>query len=657
MPAFYAAKICDFLSMSKSEIVGALTIQTGKAGFQDQKRQLIDSWTIEVEILWEAFAQLDKKLQESWGILLEYPIPRREKRIDAVLLASGIIFVIEFKTHAIKINKQDIEQVEDYCLDLRDFHNESINRNIVPVLLVEHLRNEVDSTIEFSNQISQVAILGRQNLGGFIMGVCLQYHDFISIDFTKWNDGIYSPTPTIIEAAQLLYARGNVLEISRSHAGIENLTATTDTVKKAIQYASQNSKKAICFITGVPGSGKTLAGLNIVHNMALHSGGDIGAFLSGNGPLIHVLREALARDQNKRERIKLQESRRQVKTFIQNVHEFLDAYFNNKTRVPPDHIIVFDEAQRAWNKEQAKRKFDRDFSEPEMILEIMDRHLDWAVVVALVGGGQEINSGEAGLTEWGRNLKEKFSHWEVFISHELLEGTHATGGMTLFDKKPKNLNIKEEDNLHLKVSLRSYKAEKLSEWVAEVINHNPNPAKEIFGRFLQEYPIFLTRDLDRAREWLQGECRGTRRAGLVCSSGALRQRRYGIDPKAEIEVEKWFLEPKEDVRSSSFLELALTEFGIQGLELDYACLCWDADLRSVKDHWDFYKFIGTKWQKVRSETNQQYLKNKYRVLLTRAREGLIIFVPRGDEADITRQPPWYNDIVEYLENCGVALIE
>jgi hypothetical protein len=472
----------------------------------------------------------------------------------------------------------------------------------------------------------------------------------------------YSPTPTIIEAARTLYSGKSVIEISRSHAGRTNLTKTSDSVINAIRLAKKNNEKIICFITGVPGAGKTLAGLNIAHHKEFQNDkGSLSTFLSGNGPLIKVLRKALSRDAHKKLKktdssAKQKESERII-AFIENVHNYFKLYFTEdkipNKNIPNNRIVIFDEAQRAWNAKHSMRKFQRDFSEPEMMFEIMNRHNDWAVIVALVGGGQEINTGEAGLPEWGRVIEQKFNDWKVYISPQLKFGDHSTGNLTLFNKLPTGIEIIEDKDLHLDVSIRSYKAEELSNWVNLVLTNKPSEAKDIFNNKLSNYKIVLTRDLEKAKSWLRLKCKGSRRMGLVASSGGRRLRPYGLDVKLDLEEGEWFLNGRNDVRSSYYLEIPATEFGIQGLELDWVGVCWDIDLFRSNNAWDFKSFSGTTWKNIKDPEKRKHVINRYRVLLTRAREGMVIFVPAGSNDDTTRNPGYYNSVANYLKDCGV----
>ena len=650
MPAFYAATVAEFLAHEEDLIVGRQTRVTGNR-FTELSSEQLDTWRLQIPILREA---LSPHSACNWHLFLEYPIPRRGKRIDAVILANSIILVLEFKCGARKYERDARIQVEDYCLDLRDFHSESHHRVLVPVLVPTLAEDKPPIVDEVVDWVAPVWLANASSLPRLLDQAATQYcgHE-APLDPQKWNTAEYVPTPTIIEAARVLYEGQNVREISRCHAGAENLTRTSSTVLRAIQSARLSGGKTICFVTGVPGAGKTLAGLNVVHNRELHEG-SLGVFLSGNGPLVRVLSEALARDHSLRTSQAISESRRKVSTFVQNVHRFIDAHFTSSAE-PVDQVIVFDEAQRAWNAEQSQRKFKRDRSEPEIMLEIMNRHRDWAVIVALVGSGQEINTGEAGLGEWGRALAEHFRHWRVFISPRLSAGQASSSDDSLFHSLPDGVELVEEPTLHLDVSLRSYKAEAVSRFVSHLLAMQETDAREAL-RSCAEFPIVLTRDLEAARDWLRRHQRGSRRIGLIASSGGRRLRAHGLDVRSELDVENWFLNSVSDVRSSFYLEMPATEFGIQGLELDWTAVCWDLDLIPGNDGWCVGRFKGTRWQTVRDPTRRRYVLNKYRVLLTRAREGMIVFVPRGDPSDETRPVSKYECIAEYLGSCGVKEI-
>ena len=668
MAAFYYNSISNNYQTSTSDIVGTISLAYSNHHL-DQKQQQTKTWADTVEIVKEFFTKTASKISdlENWGLLYEYKIPRRAKRIDVVLLSKNLIFVLEVKNHQDSFNSADIAQLEDYCLDLRDFQFESKDRIIIPILLCTNaptIQNEISKSEDF---VQKTLFANTNNLSDTIQSVTKLFADKTdNIGLEDWSNSKYSPTPTIIEAAQILYSGQNVSEISRSHAGAENLTSTTNAVIDAIKQAQKTKSKIICFITGVPGAGKTLAGLNIVHNREFQTENkELGVFLSGNSPLVKVLSEALARDFSRREDVNKAEAKRRVKTFIHNVHEFIDEYYLDKTKLPVDRVLIYDEAQRAWTKEHKTKKSNGEIkeSEPEVLLSIMNRFADWAVIIALVGGGQEINTGEAGLREWGKSIEEKFTDWKVYISPELKQGDHSTGNLTLFEKTPGNVEVVEDQNLHLKVSIRSYKAQELSQWVGLVLENNNEEANLIFKNKMKHYPVFITRNLETAKIWLKKKARGTRRTGIVASSGGRRLKAFGYDPfhglrgdSSQDELGAWYLNSAHDVRSSNFLEIIATEYAVQGLEIDWVGIFWDADLRRANGNWNFKQFKGTKWQTVADEQRKQFILNKYRVLLTRAREGIIIWIPEGDKTDITRLPEFYQETFDYLISCGIKSI-
>ena len=651
VPAFYKATVPEFLAHEEDLVIGRQSVVT-RLGLTELTTEQLDAWRRQVTILRSALTRFSDR---NWHLLLEYPIPRRGKRIDAILLAEDLILVIEFKCGARKYDREARIQVEDYCLDLRDFHCESRRRILVPVLVATLAEERLPPLGEVIDSVAPIWFANADSLAQILDLAIARYQSLSPdpIDSTRWDTAEYLPTPTIVEAARVLYEGQNVREISRCHAGAENLTKTSAAVMLAIQRAHQDERKLICFVTGVPGAGKTLAGLNIVHNRELHEG-SLGVFLSGNGPLVKVLSEALARDHCERTGQSIAESRRRVSTFIQNVHRFIEAHFTSSAP-PPDRVVVFDEAQRAWNREQSQRKFKRDRSEPEIMLDIMDRHVGWAVLVALVGSGQEINTGEAGLAEWGRALAGRFRHWSVLISPHVVAGDPDGNGDPLFENPSSEIVLMQDAALHLDVSLRSYKAQAVSEFVAHLLSRETEHARSALAS-CPEFPILMTRVLDTARDWLKLRQRGSRRIGLIASSGGRRLRAHGLDVRTELDVENWFLNSSSDVRSSYYLETPATEFGIQGLELDWTGLCWDIDLVPDSGGWHMRAFKGTQWQTVRDQTRRRYVLNKYRVLLTRSREGMVIWVPRGNSSDWTRPVSAYESVAEYLRSCGIPEI-
>ena len=678
--AYYQNTLEKFLEVSNEEIIGKLNL--GITSYASQWTIGIISWESSIEIYKIVFQQLIALIPSSanWSILLEYEIPRLASRIDAVIIADDLIFVIEFKYDRNRFELADLRQAEDYALDLNDFHLESRDRKIIPILLApKATSSHVSIVANPLSNVQQCLNANADDLALTLRDCYLILHDNLSkiIDPLKWEYSEYQPTPTIIQAAKALFAGQKVEDISRTGADSINLTKTTKFLIDAIKEARIKDKKIVCFVTGVPGAGKTLVGLKVIHEREEFGGDEFNtAYFSGNGPLINVLREALSRDDLKRKlhlyksgqkRPTKSISKHTIKAKIQNLHLFIKDGFR-KQAAPDERIVVFDEAQRCWdathfyNKSKQNENRERiafeivKKPEAELLFDIMNRHEGWAVIIALVGGGQEINTGEAGIAEWGRVIENTHSNWEVYISPELLIGDSSTAGQTLFKELPKNVIIHQNEDLHLKVSQRSFRTDRLNAWVNAVIDNNPKQALELAPFLHALYPIFITRDIEEAKQWLKNKIAGTKRIGLVASSGGLRLKPYGINVREELDEALWFLNDENDIRSSYYLELVATEFKIQGLELDWVGICWDADLRRGKNNWDFKRFSGTHWQNSKSKIDHQFVLNTYRVLMTRAREGMIIFVPEGDEQDETRLPEFYDPIFNYLKSCGLKEI-
>jgi hypothetical protein len=649
--AYYNASVCQFLNDDAERILGILTSQHHHAVEQQERW----AWVQQISILRNALLE-----QPNGRIFLEFHIPRMGKRADVVLIQHNIVFVLEFKIGASEHARSAFNQVEDYALDLKNFHEGSHTVPVVPVLVSTHAESPGNPDIHFAEDLVASPIgTNAAGLGALIdrIGVA---RAFPILDFAQWMAKGYKPTPTIVEAAQVLYRTHSVTDISRSDAGAKNLQELSAAVNSVIDRARTNRTKAICFVTGVPGSGKTLAGLNLATRRSDEHREEHAVFLSGNGPLVDVLREALARDSVHREGVSKKAAERKVRSFIQNIHHFRDQYVGNHD-VPIEKVVVFDEAQRAWTRQQTASFMQRkrgqpdfDMSEPEFLISVMDRHLDWCTVICLVGGGQEINTGEAGISEWMTALQTRFADWDVYVSSRISFSEYASQfDVDAFLKLPR---VTSDEHLHLAVSIRSFRAEKLSQLVGHILDDEPESAKAAFESIQAAYPICLTRDLCAARAWLRSRARGTERFGLVASSGAQRLRPEGIHIKAEIEPANWFLNDSADVRSSYYLEDVATEFAIQGLELDWAGVCWDGDFHHNHRQWIHQAFKGTKWQSVNDKSKRLYLKNAYRVLLTRARQGMVIFVPTGDPLDHTRPSCFYDGTFEYLRSCGIPML-
>lgn len=654
---YYSDSLDSFQSKSFDEILGVIA----KTNLFDTTYFQSKSWQNQIQILKEQLKDL------RGTIFIEFSIPRMGKRVDVVLIIENIVFVIEFKVGEQKFLRHYVEQVWDYALDLKNFHKPSHEATIVPILVSTEANKSKIQFIHSSHNDGLVypILVGQSALRTAIIASLEHFQNKLPLTHYEFSAGTYSPTPSIIEAAISLYNNHSVEQITRSDAAAKNLRDTTNAISKLIDEAKEKSLKIICFVTGVPGSGKTLAGLKVATEHLDKTGGKTSVYLSGNAPLVSILQEALARDKVSRElsnkvKITKKEARQAVKAFIQIIHHYRDAYLAD-SNAPFDHVAIFDEAQRAWNKEQTvkfmklkKNRPDFDHSEPEFLISCLDRHRDWAVVVCLVGGGQEINTGEAGISEWLKAIHLKFQDWIVCLSPNLSNREYsAEQAISLVSMT--NI-VRTDPNLHLTVCLRSFRAENLSLFINYLLDRDIANAKDALSKIKEKYPIVLTRDINTAKNWLREKARGSERYGMLVSSQAQRLKPFAIDVKSPIDPVNWFLENKDDVRSSYYLEDVATEFHVQGLEIDWACVAWDGDLRFSENDWQTFSFKGNKWQNINGDFRKKYLVNAYRVLLTRARQGLVILIPDGDSVDHTRKPEYYDSTYQYLKRVGLEVI-
>lgn len=659
--AYYSNTIKDFLLEPDSSILGELTANHSNRTLEELQ---VNAWQKQISIFKNQLTEFEGQ------IYFEFVIPRMGKRVDNIVIINNTAFIIEFKVGNGGYGKHAVEQVIDYTIDLKNFHEGSHNIRLIPVLVATNAA----SVSEQNDQIVAHKTAAKSNQ--YDLAETLKQYlkdDEESINIKYWEKSIYKPTPTIVEAAQALYKGHNVQEITRSDSGAINLSKTTECINTVIDKSKAKRIKSICFVTGVPGAGKTLAGLNIAVERMKTDEDEHAVFLSGNGPLVDVLREALTRDEvstSKENKEKMSKKQAAIKAnaFIQNIHHFRDDNLLSD-KAPIEKVVVFDEAQRAWTNQQVSKfmktkKQVEDFnkSEPQFLIEVMDRHTDWCTIVCLIGGGQEINTGEAGLEEWISSLKDNFPNWNIHYSSSILESDNY-----LKSEESRRWLVENginEVELHLAVSVRSFRSEKLSMFIHELLDAEIGESKRIYLEIEKSYPIVITRNLEKAKLWLQNQARGSERTGLLISSGAKRIRPSGIDSESSLrsnsgsdKISNWFLNDKRDVRSSYFLETAATEFVVQGLEIDWACVAWGGNFHMNNKEWRYQNFKGTKWQSINRNIDKEYLKNTYRVLLTRARQGMVIFVPESNGLDHTRPKDYYDNTYEYLKQIGIKEIE
>lgn len=684
---YYSDTISDFIVKSDMDIVGQLTLSYT----HDINDETKSSWVAEIELMKSVLVPYSGR----GTVFFEYNIPRMGRRADVIVLIDGLVFVLEFKTADQKFHRDGLIQAWDYAIDLKNFQEGSRERALIPILVApnekdKHCKYELS---HFEDNVYEPMQVNRNLLGDAINKTLesIPHKPCSCEEDLTWAKSGYEPTPTIIEAAIALYEENTVEDITK-HEG--NIESTAKNLEDIIKVCRDNNQKAICFVTGVPGAGKTLIGLQTA--ISQFEQGEKAVYLSGNFPLVEVLQEALTRDYVRRSKEDYHngvtterpctkaEAKSKVKAFIQMIHHYRDLYLEgtkvvdgkicpiegyfqshtDKAYVPAEHVAIFDEAQRAWTKEELARFMKEKkrieafpYSEPEYLMSCMDRQTDWGLVVCLIGGGQEINKGEAGLDEWIIAINRSFPDWQVYMSDKLTEKEYADG------KALQSLSINKEQihiepSLHLAVSMRSFRAEKVSLFVHQLLELKKEEASQTLQE-LENYPIVLTRSLDTAKRWLKSHARGSERYGLLASSKAERLKAISINVRYQPDFVHWFLEDDTDIRSSNALEDTLTEFKVQGLEIDWACVAWDADLRLNKDHtqWGHYQLrSGSKWQNINKEIKKKYQINAYRVLLTRARQGMVIVVPNGDHGvppDETRMPEWYDGIYNYLKEIGI----
>ncbi|MDR2867263.1 MAG: DUF2075 domain-containing protein [Acholeplasmatales bacterium] len=650
MNYYYHAKIKDFLAETEEAILSKLKSATTEEITDAQ----VFSWQSQITILQNQLVDFPQA-----DIIFEYTIPRMGKRVDNIILIAGYCLVLEFKVQQNKYLPSDRDQVEDYALDLRHFHQESSQINLIPILLATEAPSE-ECSVDIIDHVASPLVCHRQNLATTIHRVVTD-HSLKNIEAEKWLNSFYLPTPTIIEAAMALYHHHRVEDITRNEAGKHNIGLTSASIKNIIKDTQQHHEKAIIFVTGVPGSGKTLVGLTIANTSQSSTTQEPSVYLSGNQPLVTVLQEALARDKVQNDKAKglktkKEDARRSAFEFIQIIHKWRDECLRKSQQAPAEKIVIFDEAQRAWKQQDIanfmkRKKGINNFnkSEPEFLIEAMDRHQEYAVIICLVGGGQEINHGEAGLPEWFFALQKRFQNWKIYASAQMFQNDEYLMGYRV-EQITQNLQIKLHPELFLQTSIRSFRTSKLADLVKNLLDCRLSEAKALYQEIAKDYPIYLTRDLNSAKNLAKAQTRANRRYGLIASSYAMRLKAEGIFMKAKPNIVHWFLEPKDHPESSYYMEDVVSEFDIQGLEIDTSIVAWDGDLRfdGAKKNWSYHEFRGKNWNKVLKQERQMYLKNAYRVLLTRAREMMIIYVPQGNNSDHTRQSLFYDATYNYL---------
>ena len=677
---FYNASIPCFLRTNAEKVWADLSLNSRLDDNVLQK----DSWAHEIATLQSSLDGLDGE------IFFEYSIPRLGKRADVILLIKDVVIILEYKVGEKSYERPDLEQVWDYALDLKYFHQKSHELWIVPILVATAAseRSHVFQPSKYDDKVLEPVCSNDSTLRAIIDQVL----ELLAKSETPkgWGMSPYNPTPTIVQAATTLYRRKNLENKSiadiTNHTSEDRTEKATEAVLRIVEESKRKGQKSICFITGVPGAGKTLVGLDIAINLfeenenkKAEENRSLAVYLSGNGPLVKVLREALARDAVEQEKKKNPKTKynktrahKAVDSFIMDVYHHRDYVLQMvKKPILPDahtlsvdssvavndgsewlteHVDIFDEAQRSWTYEQLRNWLSRKkgiqnfpMSEPEFLTWGLDKKKDWAVIVCLVGGGQEINTGEAGISTWLSAIHDAFDNWHVYYPANLREKEYADGKVEERLAAIPEAQKHPIEELHLAVSKRSFRAENLSLFVKALLDVDVELAKEQLQKLDANYPIRLTRDLEKAKDWLRKVHRGSERYGLLVSSQAYRLRPLSIDIRCKPDTVHWFLDDITDIRSSLFLEDAATEFDVQGLELDYAAIVWDGDMIYDPDHvvlskkdrkkpeliqgpWTQRSFNGGVWQNIASDMRRMYQLNAYRVLLDQVQNPVLKIV-------------------------------
>ena len=654
MSAWWSGSVRSFLDLDDATILGVLSHQQSRRYRGNEPKQ-VWAWKAELPLLRDALRHVPDS--DAWRVLLEFDIPRLGGRLDAVLLSPHAIFAIEFKIGATRVDNAARAQLHGYALDLQDFHGGSRNRSILPILVATASSSGAVALPLFVGGAAAVMETNAadfaellQQLGRLAATVAAT----LPVAVADWEAAPYAPVLNVIQAACRLYARHDVAEIASMRSDAFNLSLTANRIETILHGAEAERRHVILFVTGIPGAGKTLCGLNAAFTRTGST------FLTGNPSLVHVLRDALVRSAID-DGAKRATAFHRIKTVIQPLPQFRDLYVRTGG-LPPERVVVIDEAQRCWTGAHAvagtrARPVPLDRSEPAHLLDIMNRHDGFAALVCLVGQGQEIHDGEGGLAAWGEALATR-PNWNVFAANA-----------TLVDPEPRNrlprlAALCVQPDLHLTVPVRSLRHDAAPAWVDAVLRGDAVAAKAVIAAG-GEVPFRLTRDLAALRCGLRAHARRLHRAGLVASAGARRLRAEGLgcevphmDPAA---VAAWFLNSwirDRDVRASDALELVATQFSVQGLELDHVGLCWDGDLvrEGPGATWQVRSFRGTGWQVARNPEKIAWRLNTYRVLLTRARYETLIWVPRGDRDDPSRNPAVLDRVAAFLQACGVRAL-
>ena len=661
---YYDATIEDFaLNHKPEDIVDFLTDSDESSDYYELSLQK-KAWANQISIL-------KKYLKDKNGyIIFEYVLSRVNMRIDVVLLMNDIVYSLEFKNNETMFLESDIDQAGGYGYALKNFYEINRNKYVVPILIATRAPDSECSVASdlgtdglFSlfkanvNKMEQYIDLIRSKYGSDVI--------YSEEDFENWINSPFKPNPTIIQSARSIYMNNQIDDFFKFDAGEENLKITELTVEAIVNEARDNKKKIICFVSGVPGAGKTLVGLDLAGKTRNNKDNNLpdAVFFSGNGPLINVLTEALGRDAIKQFPEKYEKKYQavnNVKTFIQDLHAFKQDIISSKKKNIDENVLIFDEAQRVWDEEQLKKwlikkEADASFyglSEADLLLDVFSKK-EWGVIVALVGLGQDIHTGENGLGVWFKSLLEKHNEWDIRLSKQIFEQSadnlYKYKGLILNNPK-----VKDCSGLYLETCIRTPRARNLSEFAEAVLSNKPEQAKIAISKF-DNYPICITRDLKLAEQFVLRNTQRKERCGKLCSSNSKILGKYShcFDNIDNWHFANWMLDDFGRDSSNSLI-FSASEFNIQGLEIDWSLLGWDMDMYYSNGEWHEQRMLTKKRFEESTEIQKKHILNSYRVLLTRARKGMIIYIPKSSDFEDNYDVSQYMDSTyDYLKSCGI----
>ena len=609
----YASKLTDFMQMRKEDWTKEM-----RSAFQEEislplGQSQISAWEDSFDVLQTELSRANS----NFNIVFEYVLPYENgRRPDVILLSNEAVIVLEFKRKAMVL-EEDLDQAADYGRDIREYHFESRDKKVIPMLVLTKAKG-----VDYFDK--GVHICSSENLGKNIIKIASELGSITACDVEDWINSKYQPLPTIVEAARLFWEGAELPNIKRAHAGT-NLDEALACLKSIAIDAEQKKKNVLALVTGVPGAGKTFLGLQFVYDVCKANDHQNSVFLSGNGPLVEVLQDALHN-----------------KTFVNDVSKVVGQYVEHKAVEFQKNIVVFDEGQRAWDQDRMTKSYKEKSAgrtEPDVLIQLCDERLDWCVFLVLVGEGQEINTGEnGGIAQWYNALANSKREWNIVCPDKLAN---------VFE----GANVEFYDDLDLKVSIRSHTAGEVSNFVNKFVAGDIAGAAQIYKQIPHEdFHMYYTRDLERAKQYCRGKYdhQPDKKYGMIVSSQAKGLARYGMPQpiwqgRAKVypdrerrpwKVAPWFNQLSFHPDSCCALRVAVTEFDCQGLEIDMPIIGWGEDAKWENNQW---VFTGADDEKT------TYRNNSYRVLLTRGREGFIVYVPPGRD-----------EIATIFEQAGIA---